>query len=164
MCPIRGCHRSDPAPEPSCSPPFTTPHPSPPVPPLPGSSVVTDAHLSFVRFNCNGIQPCHPKLASFLHRHHIATDGFKESKLTDSYTLKDFPINSALRIDRPGEGGGGGFLILIRRNITYTTLKADAIFPSIMQWRKKQWRSHSTIATYESPISTCTFHSHLPFV
>ena len=91
---------------------------SPPRPLL--QSARSGNSLNVLQWNVNGIRSKHKELLDFLVRNKVYVALIQESKLRAKTPTPTFSGYSTLRLDRPGDVGGGGLLALISRQISYT--------------------------------------------
>ena len=67
------------------------------------------------------------ELKDFLQRRNIHVALIQETKLRPTSKTPSFPGFTALRVDRPGDGGGGGLLALVSRALPFTHTTAASL-------------------------------------
>ena len=113
-----------PPPPPPPSPPSSPPTPpSPPNPPNPPNQI--QGH--FLQFNTNGIQNSTAQILDLLTKHNILVACIQETKLTLGTPTPKFGRYAVERKDR-ATGGGGGLIILIHPDVSYTIADSSCYF------------------------------------
>jgi hypothetical protein len=84
--------------------------------------------LTFLQFNCNGIQNSRTELQDFVLKNHVKVAAIQETKLNVKSKQPSFQDYTLVRRDRP-TGRGGGLAFLVHHSVRYTDIDTSVFIP-----------------------------------
>jgi exonuclease III len=84
--------------------------------------------ITFLQFNCNGIQSSKAEIQDFLINHHVKVAAIQETKYTPKSKSPVSVDYNFVRKNRP-VGRGGSLAFLIHNSVQYTNLDTSALIP-----------------------------------